>query len=305
MKKQNKLLKYISVKGSGEIIDFRNVCLDKLEIEEKWYEVLYNFCSLGHVDYFTQSEGWSCSEPSLAVTSKKNEGVLCGARSIELKKKLDEFSNLQIVENNLDGPDVWKVKHENGSFEKLVDKLKGLNFTYESAPKNLIRILPALQKYIKRVREKRKNYPNMEKEPRWWDPNPGERRWVKKKSLKKNGLWLIYDAFSNKPYFIQQVNNSIFEVGDPYAVKFFVDKKPDKLVNYHPEKKEVSVKTLGGGIKLPRLYSRVLTLCSGKLPKKDRSGRLIYSHVPPDIAKAVFIRLSCGSAFNARKKDNQ
>lgn len=295
MKKQDKLLEYISIKGSGEIKDFRDACV-RLEIEKKWYEVLYNFCSLGHIDYFKQSEGWSCAETSLAVTSNKNKAVFCGARSSALKEELTRLADLKIFENNLNGPEIWKVRRKNGSFQELAEKIDNLNFTSKCAPKNLIRVLPPLSKYIERVKDERKSLPNSKKKPRWWNPNPRKRRWVKKGTVKRDGLWLIYDMFSNKPFFIQKENNSIFEVGDTHALKFALDQKPTDLLTYHPNKKEVSIETAGGGIKLPRLYSRVLTLCSGKLPKKGSSGTLIYADVPPYIAKAVFVKLRCGSA---------
>lgn len=289
MEKYNKLLDYISVKGSGERKEFWDTC-HKLNIEKPWL-ALENFSSLAHLDAFTVSEGWSCSQPSLAILPNENEGVLCGARSEELFKDLEDIAEIRTLQNP-GGPDVWKVSSENGKLRKKAEKV-GLLYNDDPNAYALAKTLPPISKYTRRICEESR-LPNSKRKPQWWDPK--ERDWKNKNSVRKEGLWLIYELYTHRRVFILKENGSTFEVGDLNAAKFFVDQKRDELVSYDSGRSRLTVEEVKKGIRLPRLYSRVFCLCSGKLPEEVDGGKLIYKSVPQNIAEATLVRLGCGSA---------
>ncbi|NOZ72233.1 MAG: hypothetical protein GXP38_10025 [Chloroflexi bacterium] len=242
---------------------------------------------LGHVEFFstTTDKDWRVVPPVLSTIQKGERwmGVVCGARYPELYNKLralDDSVSCEVLE--VPGmPD--RICLFSDSFEELQATARPAGFlVQENAPRALLSAIPPVDDPRSRVRQEPPEGPGWLIEKfsvgslRW---HQAERKEVERTQTGLFRFRMRYQRF----HFLWRKGRSFrvhVQVGK-YALLRYRRKR--RILNYDIQRAVLSVPAI---CRPPFLIERALVLCSGLLPRYDRSsGRIEYAGIPRDVAR--------------------
>ena len=252
-----------------------------------YQEVRLGLQTLAHVEFFSANatRDWRVVPPALAVVSQVDSyvGMMCGARSPQI------YGLLKSIGNRL-SYDVHQVPGMPDRIRMLGPELKDLHIAagsmgfviQENAPIALLAAIPPVD------------------DARSWklaDPPTGV-GWMIERFLPSNLRWtkinrteveevqtdLVRFRMRYQRFHFLRWGGRTFRIHvqvGKYAVLKHAKKK--RLLFYDAQSSLLTVPAI---CRPPLLIERALVLCSGLLPRFDRSsGRVEYMNVPPNVAK--------------------
>lgn len=248
---------------------------------------------LAHVEFFTAGTetDWRVVPPALAAVEQNDQCIAfaCGARSPDLCETL----------NLLNGDVSWDSEEIPGMPDRIrlcVPNIEALHrvaeqlsfFVQEQAPASLLTAIPAVDNPISHIPDKPPSAVGWTIE-RF---SPSKPHWVKSEAgdVDDGGTNLFRYRFRYQRFHYLCWQGRMFKVQvqvGKYAV--LKHRRIKKLLAYSSKQHTLSVPVI---FRPPPLIERALVLCSGLLPRFDRSsGRLEYTHVPPAVARLAADRL--------------
>ena len=297
------LLLWLSAKGQGSWSQFRGA-VEELCIEQEYDTPettddldragvngsdlpLYQWTRfalqrLGHVEFFSTGtdHDWRVVPPVVALLpSQPSEGILCGARSSGLLKRLDLVDDLEVISADAPGmPQRIVVRGPSQSIAFAASRL-GLLVQANTATA-ILSAVPVVQ------------------DPAAWCRTavPDTQGWTVHRFSSARLRWTEStktDAMRTRTAFFRFVmrHQRFYYLrwrGDTYRVpvqvgKYVVMRKTRGLVAYDAATRTLSVPV---SCRPPLLIERALILCSGLLPAFDApSRRLKYTCIPPHVAR--------------------
>ncbi len=250
---------------------------------------------LAHVEFFSSTAGadWRVVPPALAITDENDRcaGVLCGARSPGLCSKLGRLN----ADASWDSHEITGMPDRIRLVASDLDALQGaareLGLTAQvQAPASLLAAIPPVDDPRSRSLADPPGGPGWAVERfvpstlRWTSRHPEEGRDLESRDVNRWQTGLFRFRMKYQRFHFLRWRGGTFEV--PVQVgKYAIlrHRRVRRLLHY--DRKEV-VFSVPVSCRPPLLIERALVLCTGLLPRLDKSsGRLEYSGVPQKVAR--------------------
>lgn len=236
---------------------------------------------LAHVEFRPGDarHAWRVVPPSLAIMPRGGAGaLLCGARSVALLKRLGETVALDV--SDVEGMPQRVVVHGD-SPDDLAARARALGLhTQESAPVAILSAVPGVRDpAVWAVAE-------VPATPGWSVQRflPEKLRWtaIQQDELGRGAAGLFRFVLKHQRFHYLRWRGQTYQV--PVQVgKYAVMGRRQAALSYDASTKILSVPAV---CRPPLLIERALVLCSGFLPRFDRtSSRVEYIDVPPDVMR--------------------
>lgn len=291
----NLLLAYLSALGQGAWRKFRRV-FDELTINEP-VESIYptvkarQLSHLGHVEFdFERDLRWAISPPTLAWLPRQDGvvGVLCGYRTKNLISKLEavvrEYGGEVEICYQPEAPDAVLVRIPASHIGHTIAQNLGIHSEPDLATR-LAYCLPSIEDYW--------HLCPSEPEPvgykmQQFDPQSLE--WRDVASSEKEGFYR-YEYFY--PEYRLKWNGNCIKTPKNVGCFLLLNKYKKHVLQYDDSKQTLTVPL---SLKLPILFARSATLCSGFVPNFNPSQKQhTYSEVTPTVARYILSKLKQGS----------
>lgn len=287
----NLLLAYLSELQAKDWPSFRTALRAVADSEEDVYPVqaIRNLSALGHLEFTFDGGGrWTVCPPTLACLPGEQQisAVLCGARNNILREALedeaDRFESNLEVRPQSEGPDVIIVKAP--SVNAVASLAVELDLVYQPrAAETIAHCLPTLISCVSLAKEA-------------WEPlghkvetfDVGQLMWQDVLDSSEDGLYR-YSYYN--PEFRLRLQDKLLRVSYEIGVYALLSIKRKTVLAYDPQRQVFLVPIRA---RLPELFSRVATLCSGFLPEYRIVGGAPtweYRCVPRNIADALMSQL--------------
>jgi len=242
---------------------------------------------LGHVEFFSTStdKDWRVIPPVLPTLQSGEQwmGVVCGARYPVLYDKL-RAPNGSVSCEVLDVrgmPD--RIRLFSNSFEELRAAARSIGFlVQENAPTAVLSAIPPVDDQRSRVRAEPPEVPGWLIEKF----SAGSLRWrqAERKEVERTQTGLFRFRMRYQRFHFLRWKGGSFRVHvqvGKYALLRY--RRRRRILNYDIQRAVLSVPAI---CRPPFLIERALVLCSGLLPRYDRSsGRIEYAGIPKDVAR--------------------
>jgi hypothetical protein len=298
----NELLLWLSVRKAGSWSQFRGA-VENLDLANSSAEaeedaalpihqrVRFNLERLGHIEFGAEEsgEGWRVVPPTLALSrfDGRTTGVLCGARTIPLLKRIERAANGLPYERapHPDCPDVLRIQAPNEQVLIDLTQREGISCQAET-PTALLSHLPSVDSIKSWSRAPMpiagqdwdvKQFVVEKKTTKWRTINLQEAN-----APGVQGLFRI-TRFQRPEYFLREGRETI-KLPGPVAKYYVLFRLRRRVLKY--DRKERSLILLAI-FRPPLLTERGLILCSGFPPSlSDVRGRptLTYRDIPEEVA---------------------
>lgn len=298
----NNLLLWLSAKGEGSWSQFR-AAVEELHVSDVssnsdegdgaqsregfpiYRRAQFALSTLCHVEFFGDN-AWRTVPPTLAITGAtdgKVTGVLCGARTLDLIRRLEADAQVNIETTAFAGmPD--RILLTARTFESLRDLALSADVQIQSsAPLALLAVAPSVDNNSVWIAKDIPRNPG-------WDVQQFSSKslsWGDSSSSSvyecTTGLFRFSQSFQ-RLYFLRK-NSATYII--PVQVGKFVllSAHRKRVLKYHAEQQQLSLPLT---CRPPVLIERALVLCSGTLPTLNGTPGIIkYANVGPSIANAA------------------
>lgn len=240
---------------------------------------------LGHVEFAWNEQGqgsWRVVPPTIALfPNRRDNGILCGARSLELSTRLDDLENIQVETTER----IWMplritVQGEPGAVSRAATRTGCL--VQEDAANAILAAVPSVRE---QAAWRRTEIPETSgwtvhrfssTKFRWEDASASDA------ATTRNGFFRFVMKHQRFHY--------LRRYGCTYKVpgqigKYAVMRRKRGVLAYDSTSGVFSVPPI---FRPPLLMERALVLCSGLLPEFDSTSRRVtYAGVPADVARLV------------------
>lgn len=297
--KANELLYWISARREGSWQRFREAVEELHSTGEDeaqddngafpmHQQLRLNLERLAHVEFFATdcADGWRVAPPILAAhpTPHGIRAVLCGARSPTLNERLVCAAGNLKYESiaSHDAPNAVRLLAEEPTAFSDVCARAGVRFQPD-APLGILTHLPPCDPPSRRSKQAEFpvgtewNIHEFDAEGLCWKAAD-----LRRAQTVQSGAFRFTHRFQRPSYFLRWagVTHRV-----PRAIAIFVVLRRQRrgLLRYDAATQNLDLPAI---CRPPRLLERSLVLCSGMSPVfSGETGRLIYSEVPPDIAR--------------------
>ena len=282
------LLDALSYLRSGSWRSF--VSLAEQVDDHPWFaiEVARSLSALGHVDLRVAPEtgrpvAWSIAPRAISLLPHERGAILCGARSSALMDAInvavEMLDGKLLVERNEQGPSALRIVDLDRVGLQLVaedaaERCQLAVTVVESAPEQILQSLPSVPSIASSLTP----IPRPDAEVRRYDVRG--RTWTLVDGVARPGAY----QFRTRPTqfgYRHRAGDDLL-AGDSRLVKLLahVDARVSPFA--YERKQQRLIVPLGA--RLPGLYERALTLCSGRLPRRVGAGLVAYEEVPITVA---------------------
>jgi len=286
----NLLLQYLSELESGSWTQFRQALEYLADDDEELYRSVEarRLSMLGHVEFaFTDNLQWSICPPTLAWLPRQDQitAVLCGQRTEPLVENLQhqaqELNCIVEIHPQTEGADVVLVTVPSSSVgEKLAELIE-----VQSEPQAAERIahcLPTLANYARLFPEvaepigyKMKKF------------DVAASRWKEVEESHKPGFYR-YEYY--RPEYRLKLNGRSLKVPRNVGLFLLLQHHNRSVLQYDSEKQTLTIPVHP---RLPVLFARAATLCSGYLPHFDKKTyTYTYHQITPTVARYITSKLN-------------
>jgi len=299
----NELLLWMSVRQSGTWSQFRSAVdemgLDEEEIGREGKVAIpgrvrlrLNLDRLGHVEFhdLNGNNSWRVAPPVLASTnlSGKCIGILCGARSVPILKRLQAgASTLEVVPIS-DGPAILRLHSaDEGELERVASAAE-IHFQ-AAAPMSLLCQLTGIGRHdlgpsaeMPFGRDVVIEKFTVDRNRIEWEKLSANATWSKDDELYRCTRWQM-------PTYYLKRRGVTYQISGQLGKFLVLRQRRRQVVRYKAQSREIETMAI---CRPPTLIERALILCSGQLPKehfartgKDQSNLfLTYENIDSGIA---------------------
>ena len=292
----NLLLAYLTEVGYGSWEQFKNACRSLAEADDNgnaerkvsiWNLAQRNLSRLGHAEFqFGDNSIWAIAPPVLVSASRSVErtAILCGARNKpfvdEVRKACAEREGRLSVCVQREGPDV--ILGENIGLWGARNLAAALDILHTDVSR-LFTCLPSLDAMLSLCPE--------EKPPIGWRVaifDEESLEWKEAAQANHNGFYCYTVPWRPPEYRIKDAGRVLRT--PPYVGIYYVLRRAQKQVmSYESDRRTLLVRSEA---KMPELYERAATLCSGFLPIfEPASSRECFTNIPRRYAEIMAVRL--------------
>jgi hypothetical protein len=293
----DRMLVWLSAKGEGSWSQFRGA-VEAFDLEPSrgewsgadtgsdlpvYQDARLTLQRLGHVEFSSADSDrrWRVVPPTVAIREPNAvEGILCGARSPAVLRRLGGAADLVTSQSQVAGMP-QRIIVRGFSAEQLIARVRELGFMVQKdAPAALLSALP-------NVRDRGSwRTAQMPETPGWlvhrFSIYP-ELQWVELPQLaaRRASFGLFRFVMKHQRFYYLRSGGRTF--GVPVQVgKYAVVRRRRGTLRYDETQQTLSFPLT---LRPPLLVERAIVLCSGVLPRHDPAGRrLEYSGVDPQIA---------------------
>ncbi len=292
-RRYEELLYWLSALGSGTWESFKKAC-DVLNLKEP-KRILRRLRLLGHIEISLDGSRWSIAPTTLVKVGSKSdfqEFVLCGQRSINLLRTLEQYAKLEFS-NQATGEAPPCVCLQLNNADIFFDLLKQSSNEYSltnvgEASKQLASILPAVETWKQSLRSLQGIVPSLYEWKRFDGKN-----FVSCVSPTETGMYQMWKTqMSDRPLytlFYDKESDSWLQ-GDWYGLRFLALQynSQERIACYDMTTKRLAVSVLQ---RWPEIYERALVLASGKIPIFHNS-QLLYENVQLEVVHQISNKLN-------------
>lgn len=292
-RRYEQLLYWLSALGGGTWESFKKAC-DVLNLKEP-KRILRRLRLLGHIETSLDGSRWSIAPTALVKVGSKSdlhEFVLCGQRSVNLLRTLEQYAKLEFSNQatgeappcvclQLNNPDIFFDLLEQGSNEYSLTNVG-------EASKQLASILPTVETWKQSLRNLQGIVPSLYEWKRFDGNN-----FVSCISPTETGMYQMWKTeMSDRPLhtlFYDKESDS-WRQGDWYGLRFLT-------LQYNEQKciacYDLTTKRLAIPVsqRWPEIYERALVLASGKIPN-FLDCQLLYENVQLEVLHQLSNKLN-------------
>jgi len=295
----NLLLTYLTEIGGGRWEDFKNTCktlaqsVNEEELDRGttiWNIAQRNLSRLGHVEFqFGERFIWRVAPPALVSVPPEDSrrAILCGGRNPPFIDRAREACGSLGKEMRLyeqpEGPDIVIVNDCSPLEAHILAEEIQLSWT-DRAVASLFACLPSLDDMLELCQE--------ENPPIGWRVDKFDvdsLKWEQASQTSDAGLYRYSSPWQPAEYRLK-ANGRTLKVPPFVGIYHVIRSAGKQAIFYEEQERILSVKATA---KMPELYERAATLCSGFLPVFDSSTLCDkFRDVPRQYAEVVAVKLS-------------
>jgi hypothetical protein len=288
-----RLLEFMSARGSGPIDAVRAQCAFVAGDTASWHSALSTLEDLGHVDVSWDNRRWTVASPTLAPCGDPNgRAILVGARARQTVSWLREHRiDAQIDERSFDprrGVMPASIRVPLEGFARARTELKDVNISVLDTPPFFAMALHArpVTDTSWWIGPEFSPSARVHTTLECWDPVQLRWRSYGNGELGGPALYRWREHGVRVHYLVASSLRA--RVRDPAAAKWLLAPSDRSYVAYDASARCLLIPMAMG---LPRLYRRICAIASGVMPLKH--GRTIsFDDIPVDLARAMAVRLN-------------